>query len=436
MAAEISADSVRTGNGGRRRLSLRARLAAAFFLALGLVAVVIGGHDLLLSAQLTYRIVGAGVVVVGIALVASAVGFARRRAWCYSYSVGGGVAAGVFASMLFVAQWVNAAHGFRLLLWAVLAVVCLAAAVAVGKEGRVSLGGLARRRVQVASSVLSVGALLSIAQFWNAAVRVPPTSAPSLSITTDLEQLPPKGCLTPVAATVKIRKSATTKQLPPKACLTPVAATVKIRNTATSKVWVLGSLYEVWGGSAKASAKSPLEFTDLITDRGINGQLAYGASRHVDEGYTTVVETGNLLSEFTYLVPGEEYTFNLLAYVPPKRYDLLRFEVAVIIAKDTLVLDDTQLDPPRVIEDPAGPRIVIEHDIRETSWLARLLHGRRYARIEVVLHRSNGIMYPGLFVSVDRRGRKAAGADDPEAIRMAHLYGVALSDSWFELALK
>jgi hypothetical protein len=396
-----------------RELSGPLKVAVAFFVVVGGAAFVVGGHDIFLATQLTTRLLAAVVVLIALGLLVASVGFLRRRQWAYTLGVVTSIAGAVASTLFFVAQWVNRVHDARLGLWASLSIFFVLTSLGLAKQGRVHVGTLARRRVQVVSSVLSIGALVSIAQFWNAAVRVPPTAAPSLTISTDL---------TEVGQRDGMRR---------------FAGTIKVTNTATSKVWILSSLYNVFGGNANLEQKKPSQFADELESH-ISGELfTYGLARHTTKEYDEVLETGQLLAHLTYLVPDEEYTFHLAFYAPIQRYDLLRLETFIVVAKDTLVLDETRQPIPEIVSEGGPRRVVAARPVRDTSWFSRIFRGDRVVHTEVVLDRTLEDVYPYLNVYINRGGREPVGANESAyALRMRRSYGVATSDASFELPVK
>lgn len=396
----------------RLRLSSAARFASACYFALGVVATIVGAHEVVFALSLTFRLAGIVMLAVGIALLASTVGFMRRRTWCYTSSFLSGVAAAVLALLLLIAQLLNYAIAARVALWAVVALLSCTAAFFVAREGRVNFGNLARRRVQVASSLLSVGAVLSVAQFWNTAVRVPPQAAPSLSIAQGLHPA----------------KSA-------KKALVAVEGDITLRNTASTKIWIMGAMYNVLGGVAGAPTPSRAAFAGDVNWMMIHTSPGYDLNRHAYKEFTHVVDTGRLIGDLFYLVPGDQQTFHFVIYVPPKRYDYLRLETAVIVAKDTLALDETTVLKPRKVTVAGVERVVAERPIRETSWMGRLLRGSGVVVESVVMDHTNGYLLPYLSVYIERKGHPLSDGTSSYSLHMQRLYGLAESDSAFELPL-
>jgi hypothetical protein len=396
-----------------RQLSTPLQIAVGCFTVVGIAALVVGGHDIFLATQLSTRLLAAVVVLIAVGLLVSSVGFLRRRQWAYTLGVIASVAGSITAALFFVAQWVNRVHDYRLGLWAALTAFFVLTSVGLAKQGRVHIATLARRRVQVVSSVLSIGAVISIAQFWNAAVRVPPTAAPSLTISTDVTELGQRDGM---------RR---------------FAGTIKVTNTATSKVWILSSLYNVLGGHANLEQKKPSLFAEELESHISNEEFTYGLARHTTKQYEQVLESGQLLQHLTYLVPDEVYTFHLAFYAPIERYDLLRLETLVVVAKDTLVLDETRQPIPEVVSEDGVRRAVAARPVRDTSWFSRIFRGDRVVHTEVVFDRTFGYLKPFLNVYINRGGREPVWAEESAyALRMRRSYGVATSDGSFELPVK
>jgi hypothetical protein len=396
-----------------RQLSTPLQIAVGCFTVVGIAALVVGGHDIFLATQLSTRLLAAVVVLIAVGLLVSSAGFLRRRQWAYTLGVLSSIAGAIAAVLFLAAQWVNRVHDLRLGLWAALAIFFVLTALGLAEQGRVHLATLAKRRVQVVSSVLSIGALVSIAQFWNASIRVPPTAAPSLTISADL---------TEVGRRDGMRR---------------FAGTIKVTNTATTKVWILSSLYNVWGGRANLEQKKPSQFADELASHIAAEAFTYGLARHTTKLYDQVLETGQLLGHLTYLVPDEEYTFHLAFYAPVQRYDVLRLETSVVVAKDTLVLEETRQPKPAIVDEGGPRRVVAERPVRDTSWFSRIFRGDRVVHTEVVFDRTYGYLYPYLNVYINRGGREPVGATESAyAVRMRRSYGVATSDGSFELPVK
>jgi hypothetical protein len=396
-----------------RELSGPLKVAVAFFVVVGGAAFVVGGHDIFLATQLTTRLLAAVVLLIALGLLVASIGFLRRRQWAYTLGVVSSVAGAVASTLFFVAQWVNRVHDERLGVWVGLSIFFVLTSLGLAKQGRVHVGTLAKRRVQVVSSVLSIGALVSVAQFWNAAVRVPPTAAPSLTISTDV---------TEVGQRDGMRR---------------FAGTIKVTNTATTKVWILSSLYNVLGGRADVKHKNSAGFAAELESHISEERFTYGLARHTTKHYEQVLETGQLLGHLTYLVPDEEYTFHLAFYAPVERYDLLRLETVVAVAKDTLVLDETRQPAPEIVSEDGTRRVVAARPVRDTSWFGRIFRGDRVVHTEVVLDRTLGYLHPYLNVYINRGGREPVGAEESAyALRMRRFYGVAYSDGSFEMPVK
>lgn len=410
QAAQASPPSKRR----RRRLSLVARLTALWFFAVGIAAIFLGAHEVVFAVSWTYRLAGVLIAAVGLGLVASSVGFWRRRSWSYSYAAVAAAGCGVLSVLLLVAQLINYPTTPRIAVWVVAAVPTLVLALVVSREGSVSFEALARRRVRVASSVLSVGAFLSVAQFWNSAVRVPPASAPSLVVTESLHQL----------------KTADNG-------LARVEGDITFRNSSSTKIWVLGGLYNLIGGTVEPSELRPSDFKAGLAKGYIGTSPGYyAATRHVDKQFVRVIESGRLLGDLVYFVPGDVYTIHLSFFAPRKSYDFLRLETTVTVAKDTLSLDDRTDPTPHRIKVGGVRRIAMERPIRSTSWLERLLRGSSVVHEDVLMDESNGYIFPSFYVYIDRAGRPSSDGTSAYSQRMGHLYGLGQSDGEYELALE
>ncbi len=383
----------------------------AWQLALGAAAFVLGAHELVFAVQLTFRVAGAVVMLVGLGLLASCVGFARRQGWCYLCSVAAGFVAGLLCLMFTLAQSVNYPRGLRVSIWLSLAVISWLVVLAVAKEGRINFDSHIRRRVKIASSVVSLGAIVSIVQFWNGAVRIPPAAAPSVAVDVKLEQLPPKRGMA------------------------RLEGTLTVRNTSSTKVWVLGSLYNLLGASAERESKTPHEFSQELEQNLEQEFLTYGTSHYTTKRYAALIESGQFVGDLTYFVPGDELTYHQIFFVPNGRYDLVRLTAMVAIAKETLVLEIARPRDPHLVVSNGTRRVAAERTVRETSWLGRFLRGARVEHTDVVLDRSSGYLYPYILAYVDLRDRPVSDGESSYSDRMRRIYGIGYADSAYELAL-
>lgn len=394
-------------------LTWKTRLGATWYALLGAAALFLGVHDLLFALPLTFRLDGILLALLGLALLTCVVGYRRRRTWSYTLAVVAGLAAAAYAVLLLIAQAINDLRFAKVGGWFVIAALSVVAATIAGNEGRVSFAHLARSRIQVLSSVLSVGALISIAQFWSASVRVPPASAPSLSVTTDLRQLPSK--------TGPVR----------------LAGTITLRDTAAVKIWVLGSLYTLYGMTVDRPPTKARPVLDGLLQSIQAGQAnGYGASYYDGtKSLDMLLDSGPLTSDLTYLVPGEEVTYHLAFYAPRGSYDVARLETSFEIAKDTMILDEQQQSKPRRVHDRYGTRIDSVRSLRETSWLSRLLRGSRVLHTGVWYDAKQTPYAPTVFSYVDEAGAPPADGGGKFSVKMSRLFGIAEADSAFELPL-
>jgi hypothetical protein len=396
-----------------RRLSRRVRFCTVFLVLTGASAVVVGFHDLLTSSQLTFRFVAVGLFVLGVALLAGAYGFVRRRPWCYAVTFAAGLAGFAFGVMFLVTQWVNEIHDLRLVVWAAIAVGFVFVATFAAHEGRLSVEHLARRRVRILSSILSVGALLSVANFWNTAVRVPPTAAPSVTVTTSL------------------------KALRPHDGLVPLEGAIGVRNSGGSTVRVLGSVYTLWGGDAAESKGKEATSDAALRSKFVSAirQKFYSTEtplRGVRKEYDQLAGAGQWVEERSYFVPDDEYKLHPVFYVPVRRYAWVRLEAIVVIAKDTIPLDDYSDNAVK----RSGNRMTLVVPLNDRSWLSQLFRGRRVLHSDVVITtpETSQSLEPQLDVRVERRDHPIAG-DSAFANRMTRIYNIAQADSAYEIAL-
>lgn len=405
----------------RPPLSGRAQLAVLWFLLLGAVGAFVAGHDILYATQLGIRLLAGVVLFVCVGLLIGSIGLLLREHWAYVSLAVSGLGVAVAAVLGAFAQWINDVRDWRVVFWVAIASVSAVCSWWMLREGHVDLGIFARRRVRVVSSLVSIGALVSLAQFWNAAIRVPPAAAPSLSVTSALKELPKTSLAEgPSGAAMPMRR---------------FQGTVHVKNTGSSKVWVLSSLYNVLGGRAWAGTKPPSRFDPTFESNIAVEHVTYGTARHFRRDTTQLVETGQLLGANTYMVPGDEYTFNFSFFTPPRTYDLLRLEALFYVSKETLVLDESHIPQLEVHHEGGQRRLILRRPLRDTSWFSRLVRGDRVLITEVIIERPNGHLRPTLWAYVNRGRILRFGDESSYETRMIRLYGIAIADSRFELSV-
>jgi hypothetical protein len=336
------------------------------------------------AVEITVRVWGTLVLIAGCVLVAGAIGLlqgtVRGRALATVASLLG-VALGV---MTILAQLVNDKPDPRLLLWAAIIVISAGSAWIVRSVTPPEERGAG---VWVAlpflRSVVSVGLLVSIGQFWYTSIYIPTTAPASLTVETKLD-----------AAAHGERVVLT--------------GNVTLRNTSSTRVNLLASTMQISG--ERVLDGEDTAFEDNVVDAHVNGGYV---TRFAQASERTVVAEGPLLPD--YLDAGETVTQPIVAWVARDQFDLASLDVAAVIARGrALALEDA--DPPEV---SAGENsTVVVTSIPAAGWLRRLTRGDRYVRVE---YPRDGVTGPSLmFVS---EADAAPGHEESFSRRMWRFYG-------------
>lgn len=332
----------------------KAALASTAWLAiLGIASTSIGLHDALDAREIGVRLVGALLLLAGVAMLSGAVGLLRRMPVGLSLAMIAallGVAVGI---MIFLTQVANDEPDGRLVGWAFIIVASGATALYVRamtpSEDRAKIWS----RLPILKSAVSVGVLVSVAQFWYSQLYLPTRAPPSLTLETKVHKV------TPRAKHIVIEGSAV------------------IRNTSDTTVDVLASTLDIRGARIKLDRVEPEVFTDRAIDADLGGGVT--AERHISQDPHMVVSHGRLVNEGTYFEAGETITVPVLTWVPKSRYNTLCLEAVIDVARGkALGLGDAKTIRSEVTAD--GVFRIIR--LPEASWLQSLTRGDRYLRVK------------------------------------------------------
>jgi hypothetical protein len=323
-----------------------------WLLMLGAAALIVGGHDLLVAAEISVRLWGTLVFAAGAVLVAGAVGLrhatSRGRALAMVAALVG-VALGV---MTFLVQVVSDEPDDRLLGWG--AIIALSGGAvyvvrAVMPEEERGLG--VWKQLPVLKSVVSVGVLISVGQFWYTAIYVPTTAPANLTLEPTLSQ--------------QLQGDRQVLRL-----------SVTVRNTSGTRVNVLASYLDltVWDAGLGRG-----------DDAGYLGQVAesHDASDTPAERYLAVRSGKSVLHaspvpDGTYFEPGETITYDFVTWVPKGLYTLASATIQLTIARGrTLALELAQ--PKRTASRDGTVEVT---PIPALGWLRSLTRGHRYVRVD------------------------------------------------------
>lgn len=144
---------------------------------LGVAATIVGGHDAVAGTEISVRLVGSLLLAAGVVLLAGAAGLLRRTADGLSLAMISALLGVAMGIMTFLAQTVNDEPDRRLLAWGAMIVVSGAAALyirarALPEERVKSIWS----RLPILKSTISIGFLISLAQFWYSQIYLPTTA--------------------------------------------------------------------------------------------------------------------------------------------------------------------------------------------------------------------------------------------------------------------
>jgi uncharacterized membrane protein HdeD (DUF308 family) len=321
----------------------RARLLSGGLFALGLAAGVVGVHDALLGDNISARLVGTLVALAGVILITGAVGVlhnSQRGRSLGSVACLVGAALGV---MLGVSQLVNDRPSAMLALW-------IAIVVGMGIGAVVLRHDLpsAWRELPILKSVVTVGVLTSLAQFWYSSIYVPASAPPSLTLAVSLQPVDT------AAKRVTLRGSAT------------------IKNTSGTRVNTISSFVLVYDSAIDQRDRRSTDFSQALHDAAGGGPPAEAFSQ--DAG-AEIIHLSQLVPEATYFETGETVTVPFTVYVPPRRFHVVTAEVYIFFARASLRLDTG--DARTAIR---GATIARSTPISTGGWIRELTRGERYLR--------------------------------------------------------
>jgi hypothetical protein len=362
--------------------------AKAWLVVLGLAAIAIGGHDLLVATEITVRLWGTLVLGAGLVLVAGAGGLQRDTPPARALAMVAALLGVALGAMTFLAQVVSDEPDVRLLLWAAIMALSGASVAVVRRVTPAEERGAGVwSRLPVLKSVVSVGVLISLGQFWYTAIYVPTTAPANLTLEPKLTQAEQGDHVV-------------------------LQGSVTIRNTSGTRVNVLASYLDVSASDAALAPDGVQSFDADVVDGHRGAQLL--ANRYLQNPPATSVLHGAPVRDGTYFEPGETITQTFLAWVPKGSFTLAAVEVQMTIARAQALALETSRPERRT----SGGRTVIVTPIPESGWLRRITRGDRFVHVEYDDRHLN--TYPLVKLTP---GRHRAPADFDG--RMWRLYGVS-----------
>jgi hypothetical protein len=328
------------------------RLTTTWLVGLGAAATVIGGHDAVAGTEINVRLWGALVLGAGIVLMSGGAGLRRRRPRDRSLAAVAALLGAALGSITFLAQVVNDEPDERLALWTAIIVICLGAASAIRR-----LAPPAERRqgvwtqLPVLKSIVSVGLVVSLAQFWYSSIYIPTTAPASLSLESRIDRIEAKRDLL------------------------LVSGSVVVRNTSGTRVNVLASTLDVSGESIGAEERNDQQFREEV-DKVEEGVIEY-ANRYTGSDAQSNATHGRLVQDGFYFEPGETATVPFIVGLPPNRFDLVSVDAWVAMARGKVLALETSTPEAPVITDNVSLT-----PVPEAGWLRNLTRGERFVRVE------------------------------------------------------
>ena len=207
-------------------------------------------------------------------------------------------------------------------------------------------------QLPILKSVVSVGLLASLGQFWYSSIYIPSTAPASLSLESKIDRIDAKrGLLL-------------------------VSGSVVVRNTSGTRVNVLASALDVSAQVIGPEERDDQEFRAEV-DKVEAGDLDY-ASRYagVDDAFNA--RHGRLVEDGFYFEPGESVTVPFVVGLPPDEFDLVHVDGWVAMARGKALAIETSAPRAGPIDD------VSLTPVPEDGWLRELTRGDRLVRLDYI----------------------------------------------------
>ncbi len=384
-------------------------IAVAVYVSVGLFAAIVGAHDAFTAFEFASRAGGILFLIGGLTLIGSGVVLCMPgRTWGLRVAMYSGSLGILIGLSLIVAQaygpdremepiwsllaiaallaamarsgaglkrlWLVGAgalllsylyfssgdHDERVVIWAAIVFANCLAALALWRVGPPAISWPQHLRAGV-FGFASLGALVAIGQLWYTGQYVPSREPASLTVEPALGQLPDANGLEVARLSI------------------PVV------NSGQTRVRVLGSVYRVAGARVKLTDRSDAELAQQLDRPAVSGRPVFRYRKSSD---WDLVQTGKVMRDGSWLDPGERLQMNALVYVPPDRYDVLRAQVQMLIAKGN-ALEINYWQPRRLTPFPGilgnlGWGIIARWQVDESSWFRDLT--RSAEEVEVDWH--------------------------------------------------
>jgi hypothetical protein len=388
----------------------RRRLIVLFLtVPLAVAAIWIGGTDLLSTADLTSRLFGAALTLIGVALLFGYVALVLGASWAKELTLlacASGMLAGI---VLFVIQ-LAAYNNQRLLIWLGVVVVFAVCVYELLHSGA--------RTTPLAKlgAILSAGTVIGLAQLFYSGPYVLSAHPAKVSIASELGRTG--------SINVGARRTPTLA----------LHGRVVVKNHSSSGVQVVGSVYVLVGVKTKPDSRM-VNDVDWATRVRESFEQNSEAFRVIGNKELTVLGSGVLYSLGYTISPEAEDVFETTLYAPSRGFDSIYFVATISTARaDRLSLSDEPITTNAVDDEKSPSEIWDEWGVRETSLVNKLTRESRYLHTGWTLKSDSSDLLPSLSVYVDAEARRNKSYSDYNR-RLERVYGINSSSAVSEIAL-
>jgi hypothetical protein len=288
------------------------------------------------------------------------------------------------------------------------------------------LGCIVFRRLQIATRarlsysahgvrtvVLTLGAgtiaslSLGLVQDWYEQSDSLAETSPTLVVATSLEEVGEKGNLV------------------------AYKATVNVKNPTEHRIQVLASEYHLVGSQIAPAALQDATFVEKLAAPFLPVEDSVQVPRFARgsrEDELLTVQAGKLFESSWYFEPDEESTRQYIVFVPAHRFDLLRIEASIVVARaDRLRLSRE----PRLAPTLSGTTVISEWPVVQPSLIRRIFEGESIVWIDYDI----GEGYVNILVAMFEESQDADGGIRDVTVQEGERIGLAIPRSAFELSL-
>jgi hypothetical protein len=372
-------------------------VVAALLGIMGVGAVVLGGHDTFAGGDVPVRLVGTIVLVAGIFFVVAAAALLadwREDRLLASMACVWGF---LLAILILLSQLTNGEPSGTLAIWVAVMVLCATSFLMVRRSASATDRQRFIKALPAAGSVVSVGVLISLAQFYYTTIYLPASAPPSLNVTIKLEPAGRQGDRMVLHGEVTVTNISNTRAT----VLTSDVSVLGMNGDATPFKYFTESLPGVPQGSPLAA------------------QRYWGLSDYPKLLYLDRV----FRDRETFLDPDYSRTEPITLVVPAHRFDYLYVQANIFMVRGTVALDWARSTERRNKHLAKGTVVDVSTmtPITERGWLRDLIRANRSITTRWTLD-ATGV-----------GGVSVRFAPDDE--RLSKSYGYAKTSASFQLPL-